>query len=133
MNLKAKGTRAERELLELFWRAGFACMRAPASGSMRHPGPDILAGNAIRRLAVECKSTKGIKQYITLDDYNQIMEFSKIFGAEPWLAVRFDDLKDKWFFMSPEDIKPTDGGNFVITLEHAKRRGLLFEEVIKQL
>ena len=131
MNLKAKGTRAERELLELFWKAGFACLRAPASGSMRHPGPDILAGKINRRLAVECKSTKEIKQYITKNDYEQITEFARIFGAEAWFAVRFDNLKDKWFFLNPEDIKITEGGNFVITLEEAKRKGLLFEEVIK--
>jgi len=48
---KAKGSAGEREMVRFFNESGFACIRAAGSGSQRYPSPDILAANAIRRLA----------------------------------------------------------------------------------
>jgi Holliday junction resolvase - archaeal type len=42
---KSKGSKAERDLIHLFWSKGFAAMRAAGSGSSQHPSPDILAGD----------------------------------------------------------------------------------------
>lgn len=127
MNLKAKGTRAERELLHRFWDTGdWVVLRAPGSGSIKYPCPDLLAGNRLRKMAIECKTTSATKQYLRQDEISQLQEFSTIFGAEPWIAVRFND----WYFMTLEDLQQTNGGNFVVTKENAKRKGLLFEEVV---
>jgi Holliday junction resolvase len=126
--MKRKGINAERELLHMFWQAGFVAMRAPSSGAIKYPCPDLLVGNTLRKLAIECKSTKSIKQYISNQQISKLKEFSKIFGAEPWIGVRFDRLD--WYFLSLEDIKETNGNNFVIGLELAKQKGLLFEELI---
>ena len=52
VNRKAKGTKGERELVKFFNNSGWACIRIAGSGSSRYPSPDILAGNAIRRLAI---------------------------------------------------------------------------------
>lgn len=126
--MKRKGIHAERELLHMFWQSGFVAMRAPGSGSMRYPCPDLLVGNALRKLAIECKSTKYTKQYISNEQISDLKEFSKIFGAEPWIGVRFDRLD--WYFLTLEDIKETEGNNFVVSLELAKQKGLLFQELI---
>jgi Holliday junction resolvase len=57
-NAKAKGSKGERELVAFFNENGWNCVRIAGSGSSKYPCPDILAGNAIRRLAIECKVTK---------------------------------------------------------------------------
>ena len=128
MSVKAKGSNAERELLHMFWAKGFAALRSAGSGSMKYPGPDLIASNKVRRLAIECKSTKQNKQYLDKHDVEQLREFCDIFGAEPWFAVRFS--RTSWLFLSPEDIEKTEKG-YVIDSKVAERRGLLIDEVIK--
>ena len=128
MSGKSKGTNAERELLHLFWSRGFACIRSAGSGSMKYPGPDLIASNKIRKIAVECKTTKSSKQYLDKHDINQLKEFCEIFGAEPWFAVKFSRME--WLFLSFEDIQKTEN-NFVIDKKIAERRGLLIDELIK--
>ena len=128
MSVKSKGTNAERELLHMFWSRGFACIRSAGSGSMKYPGPDLIASNKIRKLAVECKTTKSNKQYLDKHDINQLKEFCEIFGAEPWFAVKFSGME--WLFLSFEDIEKTEN-NFVIGKKIAERRGLLIDELIK--
>ncbi len=124
----SKGSDAERNLLHIFWTKGFAAVRSAGSGSMKYPGPDLIVGNKIRRLAIECKSTKNKKQYLKEDDLKQLRDFCDIFGAEPWFAVKFS--KKNWLFVSLEDIEKTEKG-YVIDSEVAERRGLLVEEVIR--
>lgn len=128
MSVKEKGSNAERELLHMFWAKGFAAVRSAGSGSMKYPGPDLIASNKARRLAIECKSTKKNKQYLDKHDVEQLREFCDIFGAEPWFAVRFS--RTNWLFLSPEDIEKTEKG-YVIDSKVAERRGLLIDEVIK--
>lgn len=128
MNRKAKGTNAERELLHMFWDSGdWIAMRAPSSGAIKYPCPDLLVGNLSRKLAIECKITKNTKQYLTNKEVLELKEFSKIFGAEPWVAVKFSNVN--WFFLNIDDLDETEGKNYVITIQSAKRKGLLFEEL----
>ena len=126
MNRKAKGTGAERELIHLFWANSWAAARVAGSGSMRYPSPDILASNSIRKLAVECKASKAEYQYLSKDEISELKEFCRIFGAEPWVGVKFSV---EWFFMSLDDLKET-GKNFVVSRELAKQKGLAFNEFI---
>jgi Holliday junction resolvase len=128
MNRKAKGSNAERELVKMFWDSGWAAIRVAGSGSARFPNPDVLAGNRIRRVAVECKTVHDSKKYLSGADISQIKEFSEKFGAEPWIAVRFDS--QQWYFMGIEEIAGTKDSNFVVSLELARHSGLLFSEFI---
>lgn len=128
MGKKAKGINAERELLHKFWDTGkWIALRAPASGAIRYPCPDLLVGNLIRKLAIECKTTKNTKQYLKQKQVDELRHFAEVFGAEPWIGVRFDHMQ--WYFMNLEDMEITEGNNYVITIENAKRKGLLFEEL----
>ena len=128
MSSKTKGSNAERELLHLFWSKKIPCLRCAGSGSMKYPGPDLIASNKLRTLAIECKSTKDKKKYLDKDDVEQLKEFCEIFGAEPWFAVRF--ARKDWLFLSLDDIEKTENG-YVIDSKIAERRGLLLEELIK--
>lgn len=127
MNQKAKGTRGERELVKAFNEAGWSCIRVAGSGSSKYPSPDILAGNAIRRLAIECKVVGETKKYFPPDEIEQLKTFAKRFGAESWIGVRFPS--EPWYFLMLEDLEKTNN-NWAISLELAQRRGLKMNELI---
>ncbi|MDP7180334.1 MAG: Holliday junction resolvase Hjc [Candidatus Woesearchaeota archaeon] len=129
MSRKSKGMNAERDLIHKFWAAdNWSAVRIAGSGSMKYPSSDLLATNKLRRLAIECKAVKSKSKYIPKEDITQLQEFSNHFGAEPWIAVRFNRLE--WLFLNPEDLH--DSGNcFMVSKELAEKKGLLFEEVIK--
>ena len=128
MSQKTKGCNAERELIHMFWQTkSWSAIRVAGSGSSHYPSPDVLAGNVKRKLAIECKSSKSKNKYLTNDEIEKIVSFSKLFGAEPWIGVRFNN--EKWYFLSIEDIKETEK-NYLISLDIAKKKGFLFEELI---
>lgn len=125
MNTKAKGSNAERELIHMFQAANFACFRAAGSGSNKYPCPDIIAGNNIRKLAIEAKISAKEYQHLDKKQIDDLKLFSETFGAEPWVAVKFKD----WHFLTLEDIKSTEL-NFSITKSLAERKGLTFNDLV---
>ena len=127
MSLKSKGSNAERELLHMFWAKNWACIRSAGSGSMKYPGPDLLVGNLAKRMSIECKTTKGGKIYLDEHDVGQLKDFSKIFDARSWFAVKF--AKKDWRFLSLEDLKKTKTG-YVIDSAQIDMYGISFEELI---
>ena len=129
MSLKSKGINGERELVHLFWNKNWACLRIAGSGSNRYPSPDLLVGNKLRRLAIECKVTKDSKKYFEKKEIGALKKFADIFGAEPWIAIRFKGYE--WFFVSLEDMEETSKG-FTINAVNAKNKGLLFEEIVEK-
>ena len=129
MSRKSKGTNAERELVHLFQANGWSAVRIAGSGSSKYPSPDVLASNAIRRVAVECKTLGRDKKYFTEDDLGQLKEFSVKFGTESWIGMRFDN--QPWYFLNLEDLEKT-GKNWAISLELAQQKGLKFEELIEK-
>lgn len=127
MNHKSKGSNAERELIHLFWGSNWAAVRAAGSGSTPHPCPDVIAGNNLRRIAVECKSSKNTYVYLDKAEVVALEEFCSVFGAEPWIGVRF--AKQPWFFIPTSDLRETPA-KFRADLEMVKMKGVLFEELI---
>jgi holliday junction resolvase Hjr len=128
MKLKAKGSNAERELVHMFWDKGWAAIRVAGSGSSQYPSPDVLAGNNLRKLAVECKASGELNKYITVEQIENLAKFSSLFGAEPWVGIRFDRMD--WLFLGLEDLERTES-SYRITPSAAKRKGLLFDELIR--
>ncbi|MFH1071946.1 MAG: Holliday junction resolvase Hjc [Nanoarchaeota archaeon] len=128
MNRKAKGINAERELIHLFWNAGWAAFRCAASGAIKYPVPDLIAGNNIRKIAIEAKVTGSTRQYFDVEEIDDLLEFSRRFGSEAWLAVKF--FREGFYFIHPEDLDKTEA-KFGISLEKAKRKGFRFEELVK--
>ncbi|MBN2459362.1 Holliday junction resolvase [Candidatus Woesearchaeota archaeon] len=124
---KSKGSKAERELIHLFWANGFAAMRAAGSGSAQHPSPDIIAGNGKVFFAIECKASADPVKYIEKDQVNQLDLFANSFGARAFVALRFDN--EKWYFMHLTDLKIT-GKSYAASLALAKEKGLSFEQLI---
>ena len=130
MNLKGKGINAERDLIHRFWNTGsWSAIRVSGSGSMKYPSADILAANRIRRHALECKITKDQKKYFEKKEIVDLKKFASIFGAEPWIVVKFKN--QDWYFISLENLVETNKC-FVVDVNKAKNSGLLFEEIINQ-
>ncbi|MGV8161829.1 MAG: Holliday junction resolvase Hjc [Candidatus Nanoarchaeia archaeon] len=128
MNAKGKGSNAERDLVHKFWAANWACFRAAGSGSNHYATPDLIAGNNLRKLAIEVKITAFDRQYFDKKEIEDLRLFGTMFGAEPWVAVKFP--KTEWAFLMLEDLEETPKA-FVASKVVAERRGLKFEEIVK--
>ncbi|GAA0459035.1 Holliday junction resolvase Hjc [Halococcus dombrowskii] len=123
----AKGDRRERELVNRLDAAGFAVMRAPASGSATERElPDALAGNGEVFYAIEAKSSSGDPIYLTGEEVEALVFFSQNFGAKPRIGVRFD--REDWYFFHPSECYTTDGGNYRVKKETALESGTDFDE-----
>ena len=130
MSHKSKGINAERDLLHRFWNVGsWSAVRVAGSGSMRYPSADILASNKLRKLAIECKTSIKESKYLPKEDIQQLKNFADVFGAEPWIAIKFKS--SNWYFVSLEDIEETKK-SFIIDNDIVKNKGLLFEEIINK-
>ncbi|MBN1502641.1 Holliday junction resolvase [Candidatus Woesearchaeota archaeon] len=128
MSLKRKGIQAEREIIHMLWERGWAALRVAGSGSMQFPSPDILAGNRLRVLAIECKVSRNDKKYFLKDEIKQLNNFSSYFGAESWVALKY--YREEWRFINTEDLRETKRG-YCISKDVAKIKGLLIDELLQ--
>jgi len=94
-----RGANAERELAGMLERAGFAVVRSAGSHRV-----DLIAGNGKRYLCIEVKSTGGERIYVSKDDVEKLVEFSRRFGGRPVVAVKFKGRG--WRFFYPEELSP---------------------------
>jgi len=121
MSANRKGDRRERELVNALDQAGFAVMRAPASGSATERElPDVLAGNGHVFYAIEAKSSGGDPIYLTSEEVEALVYFSQNFGARPKIGVRFD--REDWYFFHPDDVR-TEKGAYRVKKERALEDG----------
>lgn len=125
---KRKGSRTERELINLFHSTGqFAPLRIAGSGSTPIPAPDLIVGGKNRVFAIECKSGKG-RRDIRKEQVEELKIFSKLFGAEPWVGVRFDNMP--WYFLDLKKLGKSKGKNYFVNPDLAVKKGIKFEELI---
>ena len=127
---KAKGSKIERELFQIFVENYFRAVRVAGSGVMENAECDIIAGKkGIGKYAVEVKSSKAPIKYITKEQIEKFMIFADIFGLTPVIALRFN--REGWLFLNPKYLRDS-GKNFVITLEEAKEKGKRFSQFFKE-
>ena len=125
---KKKGSRLERELFHMFWeQKGWSALRTAGSGSTTLPAPDLLVGNGSRVLAIECKSGKG-RRDIKKEQIDELKIFSKLFGAEPWIGVRFNSLP--WYFLEIKHLGISSGKNYFVNPGLAIKKGITFKELV---
>ena len=123
-----KGSAEERDLVHKLWDRHFAAMRAPASGgATKKPLPDVIAGNGKIYLAIEVKTTTKDKVYIDSTQIDELCEFSNIFGATPYIGVRFKYTK--WLFLEPKNTPRTRNGNYKVEKDYALEKGLEIDEI----
>ena len=123
---KAKGSKIERELFQIFVENHFRAVRVAGSGVMENAECDIIAGKkGCGKYAIEVKSSKAPIKYITKEQIEKFVIFADIFGLTPVVALRFN--REGWLFIHPKHLRDS-GKNFVITLEEAKKNGKKFSQ-----
>ncbi len=124
-NNKSKGSKAERELYEMFVANHFRAVRVAGSGRMNNADCDLIAGKPGEKYAIEVKSTKKSSKYITKEQMNSFIVFSEIFGLVPVIAVRFNRLG--WYFLNPNQLEDS-GKNWGISAKDAQENGKRFSQ-----
>src|SRR3989338_4550852 len=103
---KAKGSKAERELVKIFTENGWRAVRVAGSGVGEDSPCDILAGKLGKHgYTVEAKSSKKSTIYISRQQIEDFVLFSSIIGLTPVIAVRFN--REGWLFIKPEQLADT--------------------------
>ena len=124
MSNKAKGSKAERELVQILTDNGWRAARVAGSGVNDNSPCDILAGKHGKGgFAIEAKSSKKSRIYITKSQIEDFLMFADMRGIKPVIATRFN--REGWHFISPEQLEDT-GNNWVVSLESVKTVGKRF-------
>src|SRR3989304_4402547 len=106
MSNKAKGSKAERELLDILTENGWRAARVAGSGVNDNSPCDLFAAKMGKRgFVIEAKSSKKSSIYITKEQISDFVIFSQMIGLSPAIALRFN--REGWFFISPQQLKDT--------------------------
>src|SRR3989344_8504955 len=118
---KQKGSKAERELLQLLTENGWRSVRVAGSGVNDNSPCDLLAAKLGRKgFTIEAKSSKKSLIYITKQQIEDFILFSNMIGLNPVIALRFN--YEGWLFITPDQLEDT-GKFWVISLKKAKEQG----------
>ena len=127
---KSKGSKAERELYQIFVENHYRAVRVAGSGTMENADCDIIAGKKGKgqKFAVEVKSCKKLPKYISKDQINRFMTFSEIFALNPVIAVRINQIG--WIFLNPKEKNSLkdSGKNWAINNEIIRKKGKKFAQ-----
>jgi len=101
-----KGSKGENELGGLFGDRGYAWLRQAGSGTADRQLPDIAVGNGKHFIVMEVKRW-GHQDYgyLTKKEVNDLIYFAKKFGAEYYIAARFN--RKPWQFKKKEEMHET--------------------------
>ena len=122
MSNKSKGSKADRELLQIFTDHSWRAARVAGSGVNENTFCDLIAGKAGKAYAVEAKSSKSPRIYITKQQIDDFLQFSTVMGLIPVLAARFN--REGWFFLKPNQLEDS-GKKWVVNLENIREAILL--------
>ena len=129
-NNKAKGSRIERELIDVFTENSWRAVRVAGSGIGEDSPCDLLAAKLGKKgFAVEVKSSKKQSIYITKNQIEDFILFSNIIGLKPVIALRFNH--EGWLFIDPKHLKDT-GKYWAVSLETAKEKGFRFSQFFEK-
>ncbi len=130
MSNKAKGSKAERELLDILTENGWRAVRVAGSGVNDNSPCDIMAAKLGKKgFVIEAKSSKKSTIYITKAQIEDFVLFASIIGLKPAIALRFN--YEGWLFISPEQLKDT-GKYFAVSKETAKCQGKRFSQFFEE-
>ncbi len=91
-----KGYVAELELVHILAKRGWLVVRAPRSGRINLPSPDIIAVKNGKIVAIECK-VRDEAFSVSKDQIDQLKVWSKTGGASVFLALKVPRRGWKFF------------------------------------
>lgn len=101
-----KGYAAENQLVHILYKRGYAVMRAPRSGRVDLPTPDIVAIKGRKVLVIECKSRKS-GFTVEHEQLEQLNEWKKRTAGRAYIAWKRPRVG--WFFLKLEDVIKNHG------------------------
>lgn len=124
VNSAAKGSRAERELVNMIDETAWEVIRIPASGSATtRKLPDLLAlrwtpvsriGHPVSEsIAIEAKAADSGSVSLSRKEVDDLIAFARDAGARPYIAVRPNFVTsdyDEWQFLSAHTLNQTGSG-----------------------
>ncbi|MGC9309450.1 MAG: Holliday junction resolvase Hjc [Candidatus Nanoarchaeia archaeon] len=123
---KSKGSKAERELFQMFVDNNWRAVRVAGSGTMDNADCDLIAGRKGRKYCIEVKSSKKPIKYITKEQVNNFLVFAEIFKLKPVIAMRFNGKG--WFFLNlaHKNVLKDAGKHWCINLDVCRQKGKRF-------
>jgi Holliday junction resolvase len=128
----SKGSRGENELGYAFADRGFAWIRTAGSGTASRELPDITIGDGGSLAVFEVKrwSNKADYEYLSKQEVEDLIFFAEQFGAEYYIASRFD--YKKWDFHKKEEMKETNKSYRIENVKNEERQRSI-DEVCQEL
>lgn len=101
-----KGYAAELGLTHELARRGYMTIRAPRSGRIGLPSPDIVAAKDGKLIVIECKSRAGAFT-VPAEQLNQLKEWEDKAQAQAYVAWKVP--RKGWFFLTLQDVAGNSG------------------------
>jgi holliday junction resolvase Hjr len=112
-----KGANAERELIKILDKKGFAVLRVAGSGVNPLPCPDVVALLDGKILAFECKAIKS--NYLAIPHRNMDEEAGWAKKAGAIFVVAWKVPRKGWLFVGAKHFHKTPK-NYMLSLHNAK-------------
>ncbi len=107
MRSYAKGYRAERSLTHKLAEMGYMTIRAPRSGRIGLPSPDVIAAKDGKLIVIECKSRESAFT-VRAEQLDELTQWANKAGATAYIGCK-QSRKD-WKFLHLSDVV-ANGGN----------------------
>ncbi len=118
-----KGYAAENQLVHLLYARGYAVMRAPRSGRVGLPTPDLVAIKGKKVLVIECKSRKtGFT--VEREQLEQLKEWKRRTGGAAYIAWKRTRLG--WLFLKLADVIKNKGN---VGKKFAEEYGIKIDDI----
>lgn len=124
------GSNAERELCTELWDRNYATLRAPGSGSIDRPSPDVVAiskglGRELVIYAFELKAARDGTAHFTHEEIDALQEWADRANARALVGLRPDMRKfDGWLFQDVSLLHETENGYSIRLSDHEDCFGL---------
>lgn len=125
MKTGAKGSGAERELLNNLYRLGYSVLRSAGSG-VNGVSPDLIAIKGERGFVFECKFWKGTPR-IEHDKFEELKKWETNTMLEVYLAWKVS--RDGWYFIKLDEMKKTPK-SYAVQKRPTMKRSRRFEEIL---
>lgn len=119
----AKGYRSERELTHTLSKMGYMVIRAPRSGRINLPSPDIIAVKDGKIIVIECKS-RAAAFSVPLEQLDELKQWRDRGGAVAYVGWKIS--RAGWTFLKLDDVYANNGN---IGKKFAEEKGITLENI----
>lgn len=112
----SKGSRYERELIDIFQKKGYSVIRSAGSG-VGTPSPDILLFKRSKQYGLECKAWNKTSLSLQKPKIAEMRTWQDNTGMTTMIAWRVS--RDGWYFIYLDELAEM-GKSFTVTLKKAK-------------